>query len=156
MKKLALAALAAISLSAVPASAEGGVKIGVLSCGIGSGAGFLITSSKEIDCVFKPSRGGKVERYSGVIRRLGIDIGVTDQSSLVWAVFAPGKVKRGSLEGYYAGVSAEATVAVGLGANVLVGGFKRSLNLQPVSIQAQTGLDIAATITGLQLDYTGH
>jgi Protein of unknown function (DUF992) len=156
MKKLALAAFAALTLSAAPALAEGGIRIGVLSCGIGSGTGFLITSSKEIDCVFRPSRGGRVERYNGVIRKLGIDIGVTEQSSLVWAVFAPGKVKRGSLEGYYSGVSAEATVAVGLGANVLIGGFKRSLNLQPISVQAQTGLNVAAAITGLKLDYAGH
>ena len=97
MKKFVYAALAALALSTAPAMAESGIRIGILSCGIGSGIGYIITSTKEIDCVFKPSRGGKVERYSGKIRKFGVDIGVTDQSALVWAVFAPGKIKRGSL-----------------------------------------------------------
>jgi Protein of unknown function (DUF992) len=156
MKTIALAALAALAISAAPAMAEGGIRIGVLTCGIGSGVGYIITSTKEIDCVFNPSKGGRTERYSGKIRKFGLDLGVTHQSSVAWAVFAPGSVKRGSLEGYYAGVSAEVTVAVGLGANALIGGFKHSINLQPLSLEAQTGLNVTAAITGLKLDYTGR
>ena len=80
MKKLALAALAAVAISTAPALAGGGIRIGVLTCSVGSGVGYIITSTKEIDCIFNPSRGGKVERYSGKIRKFGIDIGVTDQT----------------------------------------------------------------------------
>ncbi len=72
---------------------------------------------------------------------------------MVWAVFAPGKVKKGALEGNYTGASAEATVVAGLGANVLVGGFRKTINLQPVSVQAQSGLNVAAGIASLHLDY---
>jgi hypothetical protein len=146
---LSLFALAAFS----PASqAASGIKIGILSCGIEGGIGYIIGSSKAIECVYQPSNGGEAERYSGTIRKLGVDIGVTNQSVVSWAVFAPGKTRSGALKGYYAGASAEATVIAGLGANVLVGGFNKGINLQPLSVQAQTGLNVAAGITGLQLD----
>ena len=38
---------------------------------------------------------------------------------------------------------ASATVGVGLGANVLVGGSGNSIALQPVSIEGTTGLNVA-------------
>jgi hypothetical protein len=105
-----------------------------------------------MECVFR--RGsGKRETYVGRVTKLGIDIGVTSETRIAWAVIAPGEVKRGALEGGYAGASAEATAGVGLGANVLVGGFEDSITLQPVSIQGQTGLNVAAGITGLRLEH---
>jgi len=87
----------------------------------------------------------------GRVGKLGVDIGVTGQTVLAWVVFAPGQLNKGSLRGSYTGLSAEATVGVGLGANVLVGGFKGGINLQPVSLQAQTGLNVAAGIGSLTL-----
>jgi hypothetical protein len=33
-----------------------------------------------------------------------------------------------------------------------VGGFRKTINLQPVSIQAQTGLNVAAGIASLNLN----
>jgi hypothetical protein len=117
--------------------------------------GFIVGSSKRIDCVYQPSNNGRPERYSGRINKFGVDIGVTNQSVVVWAVFAPGKVNRGGLQGNYVGASAEATVLLGLGANVLLGGFKKTVALQPVSVQAQTGLNIAAGVADLRLTYRG-
>jgi Protein of unknown function (DUF992) len=155
MKSVILGATVALLALAQPAAA-GGIKIGVLSCEIEGGVGFLIGSSKDAECAFRPAHGGRVERYSGSMGKLGIDIGVTDQTRLVWAVFAPGRLKPGSLKGSYTGASAEATVIIGLGANVLIGGFKRGINLQPISIQAQTGLNIAAGIGSLHLNYAGR
>jgi hypothetical protein len=70
----------------------------------------------------------------------------------VWSVFAPsGRYSRGALAGNYSGASAEATVGAGLGANVLLGGSNRSFALQPVSLQGQSGLNIAAGVADLQL-----
>ncbi|MBK1867376.1 DUF992 domain-containing protein [Taklimakanibacter albus] len=155
MRKLALAAaaVAALGLSAPAADAKTGVKIGVLTCSIEGGVGLILVSSKKINCVYQPSGGGRVERYEGRIRKLGVDIGVTNQTILAWAVFAPGKTKRGALEGTYLGATAEATVVAGLGANVLIGGFKKTISLQPLSIQVQTGLNVAAGVAGLYLDF---
>ncbi len=152
MNKLIATAIIATGL-AIPQAQADGVKIGLLSCSIDGGVGFIIGSSKAIDCVYQPAGGGHVEHYEGSIGKLGIDIGITNGSSVVWAVFAPGKTKPGGLKGSYGGASAEATIVVGLGANVLIGGFRKSINLQPVSVQAQTGLNIAAGIAGLRLDY---
>lgn len=152
MKKLITASLVALGLAATPALAKGGVKVGLLTCSVEGGVGFIIGSSKGVDCVYQPAGGGKVERYEGRLGKLGVDIGVTGNTTIVWAVFAPGKINRGALKGSYAGASAEATVIAGLGANVLIGGFRKSINLQPVSVQAQTGLNVAAGIGSLTLD----
>jgi hypothetical protein len=151
MRKFALAAAALIGL-AVPVSA--GIKVGVLTCHVDGGVGLIVVSSKNLDCEYRAGNGGR-ERYEGTIRKLGVDVGVTYSSGLVWTVFAPGRTKKGGLEGYYAGASAEATAVLGAGANVLVGGFKHTINLQPVSIRGQTGLNVAAGIAGLRLDYVG-
>lgn len=153
MKKLIGLPLVALALAASAANAGAGIKIGLLTCDIDGGVGFVIGSSKAVDCVYKPASGGASEHYEGSIGKLGVDIGITGQSVVAWAVFAPGKVKRGALQGSYEGVSAEATVVGGVGANVLVGGFDKGINLQPVSIQAQTGLNVAAGVAGLRLDY---
>jgi len=133
--------------------AKTGVKVGILSCGIAPGVGLVVMSRKKLSCVYQPSRGGRVEKYRGQITRIGLDIGMTSQSTVVWAVIAPGKTKRGALAGSYGGVSAEATAVVGFGANVLIGGFHKSITLQPLSIQTQTGLDLAAGVAGLSLNY---
>ncbi len=152
MKKIIAASLLMLGLAASPALAKTGIKVGLLTCDVQGGVGWIIGSSKKIGCVYQPSGGGKSETYTGRIGKLGIDIGVTGRTSIAWVVFAPGKLKRGSLKGQYSGVSAEATVIGGLGANVLVGGFRKSINLQPLSIQAQTGLNIAAGIGSLTLE----
>lgn len=152
MRKVLIAALATLGLMAGSADAKPGVKIGVLTCELGPHVGLIVASSKSVDCVYR-SVSGRREYYEGRLGKIGIDIGFTGGSILVWAVFAPGNVKRGGLEGHYGGANAEATVAVGLGANVLVGGFKHTIALQPVSVQAQTGLNVAAGLAGLSLDY---
>lgn len=152
MKKIITASLITLGLLAVPASAKSGVKVGILTCHVEGGVGYIIGSSKKVDCAYKPAGGGHVEHYEGRIGKLGVDIGVTADTVIGWAVFAPGKIKHGALKGSYGGVSAEATVIGGLGANVLIGGFRKTINLQPISIQAQTGLNVAAGIGSLHLE----
>ena len=60
---------------------------------------------------------------------------------------------RGALEGDYAGATASATVGVGLGANVLIGGLDKSIALQPLSVSGNTGLNIAAGVGVITLKY---
>jgi hypothetical protein len=159
MKKLIISAgavaIATALLAASPASARSGIKVGALNCKVSSGVGLILGSSRKMKCRFSRAGGGRPEFYTGRISRLGVDIGFTSKSYMTWAVFAGGKTNRGALEGSYGGASAEATVGVGLGANVLVGGFKKSIALQPLSIQGQEGLNVAAGIAGLSLHYAG-
>lgn len=151
-KFLSIGLLALVTMASA-AEAKSGIKIGVLSCEVDGGVGFIIGSSKGVDCVYQPASGARPEHYSGSIGKLGVDIGITNRTVLAWAVFAPGKINKGALKGSYTGASAEATVAVGVGANVLVGGFKKGINLQPLSLQAQTGLNVAGGIGSLHLRY---
>jgi hypothetical protein len=153
---LAAAALAVLAVATVPApaAAQGLVKIGLLRCQIVGGTGFIVGSSRDLDCRYEAPNGRPVEFYAGTINRLGIDIGVVRSTDLVWAVLAPtNRIGPGALAGRYGGVSAEATLGVGLGANALLGGFQGSIALNPLSVQAQTGANIAAGVAGLKLDY---
>ena len=147
------AAVAAILALANPAAAAG-VKVGVLNCHVSSGWGFIFGSSKDLRCNFSPSAHMAGERYIGSVSKFGVDIGYTAGGVLVWDVVAPtSTVKRGAMAGSYAGVTGSATVGVGAGANVLVGGFNRSITLQPVSIEGNTGLNVAAGIGAITLHY---
>jgi hypothetical protein len=132
-----------------------GVKIGLLSCDVGGGVGYVLGSAKTVDCVFSSTRGGQ-DAYSGVIRKMGVDLGFTTRGRIVWAVFAPtAGYHEGSLSGLYQGATAEATLGFGVGANVLVGGTSGSIHLQTVSVSGQIGLNLAATGTSVTLTPQG-
>lgn len=152
IRNSALAGLSLILLGASGAdAARDGVRVGVLSCEVSGGAGFIFGSSKDLRCEFE-GVSGKTERYVGVIDKFGLDIGVTGPGAMSWAVLAPtADVRRGALAGNYVGASAEATVGVGGGANLLVGGSDETISLQPLSVQGQTGVNAALAISGLAL-----
>jgi hypothetical protein len=104
-------------------------------------------------CEFDPIDASESHHYSGSVGKLGLDIGVTNESYISWQVIASGDLEPGSLAGNYVGASAQATAGVGLGANVLIGGSNDSITLQPLSIQGQTGLNIAVGIGTMKLRY---
>lgn len=133
-------------------AAEPKERLGTLSCEVAGGVGMIIGSSKKVSCTFK-QRSGKVERYTGTIGKLGIDVGITGKSYLSWIVVntAPTRVGDGALAGTYVGASAGASVGLGLGANALVGGNSKNFALQPLSAEAGTGLNVAAGVSRLQL-----
>jgi hypothetical protein len=134
------------------AQAQSRVKAGTLSCDVSGGIGLIIASKKTMTCRFDPAAPGWLpEVYNGSIEKLGVDLGQTTASQMVWGVFAAGSPAPGALAGDYAGATAEATFAVGLGANVLVGGSQHSIALQPVSVTGQTGINVAAGVAVLRL-----
>ena len=148
----ALAFAAAVVLpTAAMAQASARTKVGTLSCDISGGIGLIITSKKDVTCMFTPSERGAREVYIGSISKFGLDLGATAGGEMIWAVYAPTTRKYGALAGHYGGATAEATVGVGAGANVLVGGSNRTVTLQPVSVQGQAGLNVAAGVAGLDL-----
>jgi Protein of unknown function (DUF992) len=132
-----------MSIVAAAAHAQGGVKTGTLTCNASGGPGFVFGSSRALNCIFAPS-GGRPERYTGTIDKFGVDIGYTSAAVIVWGVIAPtANFAPGSLAGNYAGASAGAAVGAGLGANALIGGSNQQFALQPLSIEGQTGLNVA-------------
>lgn len=155
MKHLLLAVAAAAMIAATPALAQNeGVELGVLECKVEGGAGFIIGSTKDVLCKYTPAdKSLAPENYHGEINKIGLDVGVTGETHIAWVVLAPSRdiYAAGALAGNYVGASAEASVAVGAGANLLVGGSNKSFTLQPLSVQAQTGVNLAIGIADFRL-----
>jgi Protein of unknown function (DUF992) len=144
---------APLVVAAAPLPPPAGIKVGSLTCNVSSGFGFIFGSQKSLKCTFAPGRGAD-EHYTGTFSKYGVDIGYADNATLVWGVVAPtSDVRAGALEGDYAGATAGATIVVGLGANVLIGGLDKSIALQPVSVQGNTGLNVAAGVGVITLKY---
>jgi uncharacterized protein DUF992 len=141
---------------ASPAAAggtTGTVRAGYLTCHVSSGWGLIFGSSREVKCAYA-MQPNDTEYYTGSISKFGADIGYLQSAIMMWAVLAPStNLGQGSLAGNYAGATASAAVGVGGGANVLVGGFKNSIALQPVSVEGQNGLNVAAGVVSLALKF---
>jgi hypothetical protein len=146
---IAIAALAMIA-GPVPAQPRQ-IKVGTLTCSLSAGVGLIVGSQRNVNCVFRGQPGEPDEAYTGTMTRIGLDIGVTAGGIIIWTVFADTNRYSGMLAGTYGGATAEVSVAAGLGANVLVGGSHRTVALQPLSLQGQVGLDIAAGVGALEL-----
>ena len=159
-RALVAAAFTSTALFAAPAMAQQDgetvdhTEIGSLSCDVSDGTGFIFGSTRELTCTFNPVQEGLAdETYVGQIERYGIDVGQTQNGQMSWLVLAPTEAEynEGGLNGAYQGVSAEATVGVGLGANVMVGGSEDTLALQPVSVHTQNGVNFAIGVGQITL-----
>ena len=138
-----------------PASSSGGaaVRAGYLTCHVAAGWGFIFGSSRKLACAYA-LQPGYTEYYTGSITKFGADIGYLSSGVILWAVLAPTtQLGQGALTGHYGGATASAAVGVGAGANVLVGGFNSSIALQPVSIEGQNGLNVAAGVVAMTLTF---
>ena len=150
---LSLVALAWLATTPPVSAAQGGIKSGILTCNVDSGFGYILGSSRDVKCTYAPASGKKVEAYKGTISKFGVDIGYLNSGVMVWAVFAPtSDVRRGALAGHYTGATGSATVGLGVGANVMVGGSNKSFTIQPLSLEGSTGLNVAGGIATLSLE----
>ena len=144
-------AIAALAVPLASANAMPPMRAGLLQCEGGQNVGFVVGSTTSLECVFQ-SEGRRPEPYLATLRRVGLDLGITDQTKLTWAVNAPtGRVGRGDLAGNYGGVGANASVGIGGGGNFLVGGPQNAYALQPISVQGQTGFNVAAGVADIEL-----
>jgi Protein of unknown function (DUF992) len=146
---VAAAALTSALITPVDAQPRS-VQVGTLECSMSASIGLIVGSQKNVNCNFKADNGPP-EAYTGTMTRVGLDVGFTGGGAIIWGVFADTNRYTGMLSGTYAGATAEMTIAAGLGANVLVGGSNRTTALQPLSVQGQVGLDIAAGVGALEL-----
>ena len=146
-----VAVAALFAFGAASPSQAAGVKTGILSCNVSHGWGFVFGSSRNLHCVFSPI-SGETEHYTGTVSKFGVDVGYSHGGVMVWQVVAPTVGEhRGALQGSYAGLTASGSFGLGLGAHALVGGFDRSIALQPLSISSERGLNVAAGIGALHL-----
>jgi hypothetical protein len=127
------------------------VQVGVLECRGGASVGFVVGSVTNLGCVLR-IEGLPEDRYIATIRKVGLDLGITQESALAWGVYAPvARLGPGDLAGNYAGAQGSASVGVGVGGNVLIGGSDNSIALQPLSVQGQVGVNVAAGLESLEL-----
>jgi hypothetical protein len=146
-----LAALA-VTLAMAAFAQTQRVRVGGLTCNTGPRVGLVLGSRQDMSCVFRSSVTGAQYSYRGKIRRIGLDLGITRGGTMFWAVFAPNsQLGRGTLRGNYVGASGNAALGVGLGANVLIGGSRRTISLQPLSVEGQIGINLAMTVASLTL-----
>jgi hypothetical protein len=151
-----LAAIAATTLVASFAAANAQqpiqrVQVGILECRGAASMGFVVGSVTNLGCVLRAD-GMPEDRYVATIRKVGLDLGITQETALAWGVYAPvARLGPGDLSGDYVGAQGSASVGVGLGGNVLVGGSANSIALQPLSVQGQVGLNVAAGLESLEL-----
>jgi hypothetical protein len=146
----AAAALTAFVTS--PAPAQSNIKVGSLICDVSAGIGMILMQKQTMTCTFTPDGGGPPDLYTGRIDQFGVALGAVNEGTLVWGVIAPASgVPHGALAGTYVGLGAQATAGAGLGANALVGGTGRAFSLQPLSVQGQTGVNIAGGVTTVTL-----
>lgn len=146
---VAFAALTVLGAGAALAAEH--VEAGRLDCDVSSGLGVIVGSQQDMKCVFTPSDGGAKENYTGKITEFGIDLGEISKAKLSWLVFAPAARSTAALAGTYTGITADAALGVGVGAKVLGGGLHGTITLQPIALQAEEGINIAAGITALTL-----
>lgn len=153
LNRFAIACTLTLALGIVPATAQqaGRARVGTLVCNISPGVGMIVGGQRQLSCILTSARGRAREAYEGTVSTLGLDIGATSGGQLTWAVFAPTTLRRAALAGTYVGATAGGTVGAGVGANLLVGGSDRTVTLQPLSVQAQTGVNIAAGVSNLEL-----
>lgn len=150
MKNFIAATIAALGITFAATSADAAaIKVGTLTCHVDSGWGAIVGSSKKADCVFVDTNG-KHKHYRANITKIGVDVGYTANKTIAWVVMSL-EGHKGNLAGTYLGVNAEATAIVGVGANALVGGLNRNFALQPISVQGQTGLNVAAGVAALTI-----
>ena len=157
LKTIIAAAIIAIAWTGQTRAQDQGLELGVLDCAIGGGTGFIFGSNKDLSCTFTPAdKTFAPEAYFGAVNKYGLDIGTTKQAVMGWLVLTPLKniYAPGALAGDYLGASAEVTATVGAGANLLVGGSSQAFTLQPLSLQTQTGINLAIGVSQFQLRST--
>ena len=137
---------------APPAHAER-FRVGRLLCASAPRVGMVVGSAQSLRCEFHATNPPRQYVYVGRIRRVGLDLGVTSAGVLSWTVFARNsRIGPGTLRGNYVGASGNVALGPGLGANVLIGGSRRTIVLQPLSVERSIGFNLAAGVTSLTLD----
>lgn len=149
---LILLAAAAASLSAQAAHADAGTDMGMLTCKLTGVTNVIVYTDEKFDCVFKP-KSGDPYNYTGQIKSVGVDLSITKEMTLVWAVLTTkteGEVAN-QLRGDYVGAGAGVAVGGGVGLNALVGGSSRAITLQPVSVSGSVGAGASIGIESFEL-----
>ncbi|HMN51107.1 MAG: DUF992 domain-containing protein [Xanthobacteraceae bacterium] len=146
------AALAAVFTFAVTPAEARYERVGTLECRVAPNVSFIIGSVRHASCAFYPINRGRVHRYRASIERVGLDVNISAGGVLVWAVHAHNRrLYPGDLRGNYTGASGNITLGLGIGGNVLVGGSRNTVALQPLSGEGNVGVGLSVGVGQLRL-----
>ena len=151
MRMITAASLLA-SLPATTALAANDVEIGVLTCKVQDVTNLIVYTGQTFGCTFDPIND-EDQLYSGQISKIGVDLSIKEDFTIVWGVFAPSEnaYSTDALAGTYVGVGADVAIGVGVGGKVLVGGGAESFSLQPISVSGVEGLGASVGIEKFEL-----
>lgn len=156
MKRLLSTATVLVTLlmTSGNALAAKSVNLGMLVCDLSKGIGLIVIEKQKMTCEFRPISGPN-EAYAGKITDIGIELGEVKEGHLIWGVFAAAltDMQPGALAGHYAGVEADAALGLGVGANALIGGTGKGFVLQPLSVEGEVGINVAAGIRTVTLEF---
>jgi hypothetical protein len=140
-----------------PAAASAGGRTGVLQCRLSGNNISILVENQDIDCLYQDNDGLPPAHYIGKLTKVGADVTVNGPGEVAWGVAAAtSKMGPGALAGAYAGPSATAKIGVGGGGALLVGGSGNTFSLQPIEIEAGTGLGFTAGVESLTLAYVPY
>ena len=142
----------AVSAVALAGSTMPQVSAGLLECRGDFATGYGFGSSRKVRCEFRPSMGMN-HYYAGTLDRVGLDFGISDQASMLWAVLATSpQVEPGALAGTYVGLSTGFALGPGFSANMLASqDATRQVTLQPISVSSDSGLSVSIAGASLTL-----
>ncbi|MCX7304153.1 MAG: DUF992 domain-containing protein [Hyphomicrobiales bacterium] len=144
----------ALSISVAAQAWAATAQVGVLKCDTSIGIGEILIRKQTMTCVFTRN-DGTTETYSGTIHEYGVELGEIKEAHLIWAVISGStKSVNGLLSGKYTGVSADVAAGFGAGADLLVGGTEMAFALQPLAVDGETGINIAAGVAQVELAAT--
>ncbi|CAN7296855.1 DUF992 domain-containing protein [Rhizobium leguminosarum] len=144
--------IAACSVFLIPVAAGAAkLEVGKLECDISKGVGMIIETKQTVSCTFTPSPSGPTQIYKGSIDEFGLAVGDVKAGRMVWLVSSVSGKPALGLQGTYRGVEADASLGLGGGAKVLVGGSRDSVSLQPLSLEGEEGVNVAIGVASLKL-----
>lgn len=162
MKKIAIAAALALTVGACmqqstpqqlnTTNANSRIYIGSLTCNIAGGTGYVLGSSKSMECVFLSKDGAQSAEYTGTIDKVGVDIGYTKAIHTIWRVYSLGSDRAATtLSGTYVGEQTTAAAGSQAGGNWLYGGPNAEIGMIASGIVQNAGYNLAMGIGAMTL-----
>ena len=161
--KAAVAALFALSAGACSMSqsspqqlnatnANSRIYIGSLTCNIAAGTGYVLASSKKMDCVFLGKDGISTAQYEGTINKVGIDIGYTKAVHTIWRVYSLGSDRKANqIAGTYVGEQGTAAAGSQAGGNWIYGGPNAEIGMVASGIVKDAGYNLAMGVAEMTI-----
>jgi hypothetical protein len=153
MRAISVLAVAGALIAGPALAQDAGIKVGTLTCKATEITNAIVFTDVDFACIYEGANGN-TEPYEGEIDKIGVDLSIKNDVTMVWAVVAPTETEYlpGQLAGNYVGASADASLGLGAGARVLVGGGENGFTLQPVSVDGIEGVGVSLGIESFELE----